>query len=132
MHAHIIHVDTSHDHRAHLFACSMCWSEYVCGAASVVRLQSGVQVDPVRRMFDILRKEGCRYVAPDDLKSMMAGILLSHPGLEFLQETPEFQDRYCTVQQPAAAHSTLQCREDVYPALIMLCCSLRNIGQMVS
>ena len=25
---------------------------------------------------------------------MMAGILLSHPGLEFLQETPEFQDRY--------------------------------------
>ncbi len=52
-----------------------------------------VQVDPVRRMFDILRKEGCRWVAPDDLKSMMAGILLSHPGLEFLQETPEFQDR---------------------------------------
>ncbi|KAL3140589.1 hypothetical protein ABBQ32_005162 [Trebouxia sp. C0010 RCD-2024] len=53
-----------------------------------------VQVDPVRRMFDILRKENCFYVAPDDLKSMMAGILLSHPGLEFLQETPEFQDRY--------------------------------------
>ncbi|DBA83424.1 hypothetical protein WJX79_010649 [Trebouxia sp. C0005] len=53
-----------------------------------------IQVDPVRRMFDILRKEGCRWVAPDDLKSMMAGILLSHPGLEFLQETPEFQDRY--------------------------------------
>ena len=52
-----------------------------------------VQVDPVRRMFDILRKEDCRWVAPDDLKSMMAGILLSHPGLEFLQETPEFQDR---------------------------------------
>ena len=45
-------------------------------------------------MFDILRKENCFYVAPDDLKSMMAGILLSHPGLEFLQETPEFQDRY--------------------------------------
>lgn len=56
-----------------------------------------VQVDPVRRMFDILRKEDCRYVAPDDLKSMMAGILLSHPGLEFLQETPEFQDRYTCV-----------------------------------
>lgn len=55
-----------------------------------------VQVDPVRRMFDILRKENCFYVAPDDLKSMMAGILLSHPGLEFLQETPEFQDRYAT------------------------------------
>lgn len=48
----------------------------------------------MRRMYDILRKEGRCYVAPDDLKSMMAGILLSHPGLEFLQETPEFQDRY--------------------------------------
>ena len=44
-------------------------------------------------MFDILRKEGCNYVTQADLKSMMAGILLSHPGLEFLQETPEFQDR---------------------------------------
>ena len=53
-----------------------------------------LQVSPVRRMFDILRKDGCQYVAPDDLKTMMAGILLSHPGLEFLQETPEFQDRY--------------------------------------
>ena len=53
-----------------------------------------MQVDPVRRMFDILRKENCRYICPEDLKSMMAGILLSHPGLEFLQETPEFQDRY--------------------------------------
>lgn len=45
------------------------------------------------RLFDILRKEGVDYVSQDDLKSMMAGILLSHPGLEFLQETPEFQDR---------------------------------------
>lgn len=47
-------------------------------------------------MFDILRKEGCAYVTQSDLKSMMAGILLSHPGLEFLQETPEFQDRCST------------------------------------
>ena len=62
----------------------------------------------MRRMFDILRKEGCWYVAPDDLKSMMAGILLSHPGLEFLQETPEFQDRCACiahVQADAAFNS---------------------------
>jgi len=52
-----------------------------------------IQAEPVVRMFDILRKEGCGYVTQADLKSMMAGILLSHPGLEFLQETPEFQDR---------------------------------------
>lgn len=53
-----------------------------------------LQSEPVVRLFDILRKEGVDYVSQDDLKSMMAGILLSHPGLEFLQETPEFQDRY--------------------------------------
>ena len=52
-----------------------------------------ISSEPVVRMFDILRKEGCAHVTQADLKSMMAGILLSHPGLEFLQETPEFQDR---------------------------------------
>jgi serine/threonine-protein phosphatase 2A regulatory subunit B'' len=56
-----------------------------------------IQAEPVVRMFDILRKEGCNYVTQADLKSMMAGILLSHPGLEFLQETPEFQDRCCPI-----------------------------------
>ena len=52
-----------------------------------------ISAEPAVRMFDILRKEGCAAVTQADLKSMMAGILLSHPGLEFLQETPEFQDR---------------------------------------
>ena len=52
------------------------------------------QVEPVVRMFDILRSEGRNWVVQGDLKSMLAGILLSHPGLEFLQDTPEFQDRY--------------------------------------
>ena len=52
-----------------------------------------IAAEPAVRMFDILRKEGYNYVTQADLKSMMAGILLSHPGLEFLQETPEFQDR---------------------------------------
>lgn len=37
------------------------------------------------RMFEILRKYECQWVAQADLKSMLAGILLSHPGLEFLQ-----------------------------------------------
>ena len=46
------------------------------------------------RMFDIIRSEGRNWVVQGDLKSMLAGILLSHPGLEFLQDTPEFQDRY--------------------------------------
>ena len=46
------------------------------------------------RMYDILRSGDARHIEQADLKSMMAGILLSHPGLEFLQDTPEFQDRY--------------------------------------
>jgi len=33
-------------------------------------------------------------VTADGLKALLAGVLLSHPGLEFLQDAPEFQDRY--------------------------------------
>jgi EF-hand domain len=43
--------------------------------------------------MQVLCKDGATSVTQADLKSMMAGILLSHPGLEFLQDTPEFQDR---------------------------------------
>jgi len=32
-------------------------------------------------------------VVPEDMRPLLAGILLSHPGLEFLQEAPEFQER---------------------------------------
>jgi len=46
---------------------------------------SRAQAEPVVRMFEILRKDECQWVAQADLKSMLAGILLSHPGLEFLQ-----------------------------------------------
>jgi serine/threonine-protein phosphatase 2A regulatory subunit B'' len=49
--------------------------------------------EPAARLFDALRRDGAPSVTQDDLKAMMAGVLLSHPGLEFLQETPEFQDR---------------------------------------
>ncbi len=52
-------------------------------------------------MFDILRKEECQWVAQADLKSMLAGILLSHPGLEFLQ-VPTFMSPHsvgCQQQQ---------------------------------
>lgn len=53
-----------------------------------------VSLDPQSRMMEVLCKDGATSVTQADLKSMMAGILLSHPGLEFLQDTPEFQDRY--------------------------------------
>jgi len=47
-----------------------------------------------KRAFDILRAPDRDFVVPDDLRPLMAGILQSHPGLAFLHESPEFQDRY--------------------------------------
>lgn len=80
--------------------CEMQLSLLVCIQVAQLLCSSQVlgcalQNEPVVRLYDILRKEDVDYVSQEDLKSMMAGILLSHPGLEFLQETPEFQDRYC-------------------------------------
>ena len=53
------------------------------------------------RLFDVLRQDGSSVIKQEDLKSMMAGILACHRGLEFLHETPEFQDR----SAPGACHS---------------------------
>jgi len=57
-----------------------------------------VSLDLQSRMMEVLCKDGCSSVTQADLKSMMAGILLSHPGLEFLQDTPEFQDRWVLLE----------------------------------
>jgi len=59
-----------------------------------LRLFILLQTEPIVRLFDLLRKEDANCVTQADLKQMLNGILLSHPGLEFLQETPEFQERY--------------------------------------
>jgi serine/threonine-protein phosphatase 2A regulatory subunit B'' len=47
-----------------------------------------------RRVFNLLAKMNTRYIAPDDFKPLFKYLLETHPGLEFLQATPEFQDRY--------------------------------------
>lgn len=49
---------------------------------------------PAQRAFDILRAPDRAAVLPSDFRPLMAGILGSHPGLAFLQDSPEFQDRY--------------------------------------
>jgi serine/threonine-protein phosphatase 2A regulatory subunit B'' len=46
------------------------------------------------RALDILRAPDRQYIIPSDFRPIMAGILGSHPGLSFLQDSPEFQDRY--------------------------------------
>jgi len=47
-----------------------------------------------KRLFKILAKPDAEYIVPDDFKPMMRHLLDSHPGLDFLKATPEFQDRY--------------------------------------
>jgi serine/threonine-protein phosphatase 2A regulatory subunit B'' len=46
------------------------------------------------RAFDILRCDDRQHVVPEDLHPLLTGILASHPGLAFLHDTPEFQERY--------------------------------------
>lgn len=45
-------------------------------------------------MFKVLAKPGEKYITNDDFKPMLKELLETHPGLHFLQATPEFQDRY--------------------------------------
>lgn len=47
-----------------------------------------------KRTFKVLAQKDPRYLQPDDFKQLFKYLLETHPGLEFLQATPEFQDRY--------------------------------------
>lgn len=47
-----------------------------------------------RRLFNVIKKPSDDYLHTDDFKPILRVLLDSHPGLEFLQATPEFQDRY--------------------------------------
>jgi serine/threonine-protein phosphatase 2A regulatory subunit B'' len=51
--------------------------------------------DTAARAFETLRQEGASYVTHADMKPLMLDLLASHPGLDFLREAPEFQERYC-------------------------------------
>jgi hypothetical protein len=49
--------------------------------------------EPVVRLFHALRSEGSNHIVQENFKHLMLTVLTRHPGLEFLQETPEFQER---------------------------------------
>ncbi|ONM05886.1 Serine/threonine protein phosphatase 2A regulatory subunit B''alpha [Zea mays] len=53
-----------------------------------------VTMDMASQIFEILRKPGYTYLTQDDFKPVLKELLATHPGLEFLQGTPEFQERY--------------------------------------
>ncbi|XP_027938357.1 probable serine/threonine protein phosphatase 2A regulatory subunit B''delta isoform X4 [Vigna unguiculata] len=45
-------------------------------------------------IFKILKQPQLNYITQDDFKPVLRELLATHPGLEFLQSTPEFQERY--------------------------------------
>lgn len=47
-----------------------------------------------KRVFKVICKHDSHVMVPEDLKPLFGYLLESHPGLEFLQATPEFQERY--------------------------------------
>ncbi|CAI9091494.1 OLC1v1026546C1 [Oldenlandia corymbosa var. corymbosa] len=50
--------------------------------------------DIATQIFIILKQTDLRYLSQDDFKPVLRELLATHPGLEFLQSTPEFQERY--------------------------------------
>ncbi|GFQ06959.1 probable serine/threonine protein phosphatase 2a regulatory subunit b''gamma [Phtheirospermum japonicum] len=46
------------------------------------------------QLYSILKQPELKYLAQDDFKPVLRELLATHPGLEFLQSTPEFQERY--------------------------------------
>ncbi|KAJ0034206.1 hypothetical protein Pint_25085 [Pistacia integerrima] len=51
-------------------------------------------MDIATRIYTILKQPDHSYLTQDDFKPVLRELLASHPGLEFLQSTPEFQLRY--------------------------------------
>ncbi|KAM4108780.1 hypothetical protein ACB094_03G071100 [Castanea mollissima] len=51
-------------------------------------------MDIATQMYTILKQPDIKFLTQDDFKPVLRELLATHPGLEFLQSTPEFQERY--------------------------------------
>uniref|UniRef100_A0A5B7CDE9 EF-hand domain-containing protein n=1 Tax=Davidia involucrata TaxID=16924 RepID=A0A5B7CDE9_DAVIN len=51
-------------------------------------------LDIETQIFKILKQPDCKYLIQANFKPVLRELLATHPGLEFLQSTPEFQERY--------------------------------------
>ncbi|XP_031284411.1 serine/threonine protein phosphatase 2A regulatory subunit B''alpha-like [Pistacia vera] len=51
-------------------------------------------MDTTTQIYKILKQPDCEYLTQVDFKPILQELLASHPGLEFLHGTPEFQERY--------------------------------------
>lgn len=52
------------------------------------------KLELAKRMFTVISKTDSDYLTNEDFKPVLRQLLDNHPGLNFLQATPEFQDRY--------------------------------------
>ncbi|KAI9253663.1 hypothetical protein EDC94DRAFT_619391 [Helicostylum pulchrum] len=44
--------------------------------------------------FNVLKKQNCNWISPEDLLPVLEDVVLNHPGLKFLGDNPLFQERY--------------------------------------
>ncbi|KAL5792721.1 hypothetical protein ACOSP7_001315 [Xanthoceras sorbifolium] len=51
-------------------------------------------MDTATQIYNILKQPGYEYLTQVDFKPMLRGLLATHPGLDFLHSSPEFQERY--------------------------------------
>eukprot|EP00658_Telonema_sp_P-2_P006086 TRINITY_DN12316_c0_g1_i1.p1 TRINITY_DN12316_c0_g1~~TRINITY_DN12316_c0_g1_i1.p1 ORF type:complete len:452 (-),score=94.52 TRINITY_DN12316_c0_g1_i1:255-1610(-) len=50
--------------------------------------------EPSARAFSALKSPDSMFLTPQDLQPFVEELMQEHPGLQFLKETPEFQERY--------------------------------------
>ncbi|XP_076906951.1 serine/threonine protein phosphatase 2A regulatory subunit B''beta-like [Bidens hawaiensis] len=50
--------------------------------------------DKATQIFTLLKQPDLKCLTQEDFKPILRELLTTHPGLEFLQSTPEFQERY--------------------------------------
>jgi serine/threonine-protein phosphatase 2A regulatory subunit B'' len=50
--------------------------------------------DLIERFFRIVKQPGCEYIGRDDFAPFIAELLMYHPGLEFLENHPDFHPKY--------------------------------------
>ncbi|KAM2052339.1 hypothetical protein FF2_033302 [Malus domestica] len=51
-------------------------------------------MDIATQIYSILKQPDLKYLTQDEFKPVLRELLATHPGLEFLQSTQEFQERY--------------------------------------
>jgi len=52
------------------------------------------QSDKAARIFNIMRRSDQNYLTKEDFQPYCDELMSTHPGLQFLKDTPEFQERY--------------------------------------